>query len=146
MVGFYRGMILARLGAEVGTYLRANPIGYAAFRASYSLTGTDLPEDIIPLSFITNDKAPLISKGSAPYMPDLAAEVKDEDQSDKFLLDRGKYYLANGSSMVWLVYTEARAVEILTQDERFVLGVDHVISGGDVLPGFALPVRELFSK
>lgn len=146
MVGVYRGMILARLGAEVGIYLKANPIGYAMFRASYSLTGTDLPEDIIPLSFITKDKAPLVSKGSAPYMPDLAAEVQDEDQSDKNMLDRGKYYIANGSRMVWLVYTEKQLVEILTPDDRFLLGIDGTISGGDVLPGFTFPVRDLFSK
>lgn len=146
MVGFYRGMILARLGAEVVIYLKANPIGYGLIRASYSVTGTDLPEDIIPLSFITNDKAPLITKGSAPYMPDLAAEVQDEDQNDKFMLDRGKYYLANGSRMVWLVYPEKQIVEVLTPDNQTLLNSEGIISGGDVLPGFSLPVRDLFSK
>jgi Uma2 family endonuclease len=146
MVGFYRGIILGRLGAEVVNYLKANPIGYAMFRASYSLNGTDLPEDIIPLSFVTKDKVPLVSKGAAPYMPDLAAEVQDEDQNDKFMLDRGKYYLANGSRTVWLVYTEKQIVEILTPDARFLLSIEGIISGGDVLPGFSLPVRDLFSK
>mgnify|MGYP003387788438 FL=1 len=143
---FYRGYILAKLGTAVGTYLRENPIGCAMIRASYSLNGTDLPEDIIPLSFITKDKVPLVSHGAAPYMPDLAAEVQDEDQSDKYMADKAAYYLANGSSMVWLVYPKNQLVEVLTPGARFLLSAEDTLEGGDVLPGFSLAVRDLFAQ
>lgn len=145
MGSFYRGYVLAKLCASVMEYLRENPIGYSLLRASYCLAGTDLPEDIIPLSFITKDKAPLSEKGAVPYIPDLAVEVQDEDQNDKYMADKAAYYLANGSWMVWLVYPQQRIVEVITKDERNLLTVEGNVTGGDVLPGFSFPIRELFA-
>lgn len=79
-------------------------------------------------------------------MPDLAVEVQSDGQSDRFMANKAAYYLANGSRMVWLVYPETQIVEVLTPDNRTLLNSEGIISGGDVLPGFSLPVRELFSK
>lgn len=46
--------------------------------------------------------------------------------------------------MVWLIYPEKRLVEVLTARE--LLGESETISGGDVLPDFALPVSEVFRR
>jgi Uma2 family endonuclease len=58
--------------------------------------------------------------------------------------DKAAYYLANGSQMVWLIYPNRRLVEVLTADERYLLTVDGTISGGELLPGFSIAVRDLF--
>lgn len=140
------GILVLILGNAIFTYLRQNPIGHVTVEGRYRVPGYTTHDVIPDLSFNSNEKGEPVSKGAAPYMPDLAVEVQSDGQSDRFMANKAAYYLANGSRMVWLVYPEARVVEVLTQDERFVLGVDHVISGGDVLPGFTLPVRDLFSK
>jgi hypothetical protein len=47
---------------------------------------------------------------------------------------------------VWLVYTERRLVIVLTPDTEDILGENDTLDGADVLPGFTLPVRDIFPK
>jgi Uma2 family endonuclease len=146
MPTFLHGLIVALLTSALINYLRQNPIGHASVEARYRASA-DATHDVIPdLSFIVNEKGEPVSKGAAPYIPDLAVEVQSDGQSDKFMANKAAYYLANGSRMVWLVYPGTQIVEVLTPDERHLLGIDGIISGGDVLPDFRFPVRDLFSK
>lgn len=140
------GIITAILTAALINYLRENPIGRAVVEGRYR-TPEERIHDVIPdLSFIGNEKGEVVSKGAAPYMPDLAVEVQSDGQSDKFMADKAAYYLANGSRMVWLVYPQQRIVEVITTDARHLLTVEGNITGGDVLPGFSFPIRDLFSE
>lgn len=125
-------------------YLREHPIGYSLIEARYRLpTSTD--DDLIPdLSFRVKERGPLVTSGPAPYMPDLAVEAQSDGQSDKFMLDKAKVYLDNGTRMVWLIYSTKQLVEVLTPTERHLLTINDTLKGGDVLPGFELPVREIF--
>lgn len=142
---FLHGFIIAILTTALMNYLRDNPVGRAAVEARYRVSH-DERNDLIPdLSYVGIDK-PIISKGAAPFMPDLAVEVQSPDQSDKFMLDKATYYLANGTRMVWLVYPEKRLVEVLTADERHLLTEENALDGGGVLPGFSLPVRDVFAQ
>lgn len=136
--------IVQMLSGFLFIFLREHPIGYALVEARYSLPDDDHNDRIPDLSFIRHDKGPLIETGPAPYMPDLAIEVQSPGQSDRFMADKAAYYLAHGSRMVWLVYPDRRLVEVLTPDDRHLLTTDSVISGGMVLPGFSLPVRDIF--
>ena len=52
--------------------------------------------------------------------------------------------------IVWLVYPERRQVEVCALDAdgeitSEIVGADGELSGGDVLPGFTLPLSRLFS-
>lgn len=77
-------------------------------------------------------------------MPELAIEVQSPEQSDKFMKDKGEYYVARGSKLVWLVYPQQQIVEVLTPTERHLLTVNDTLNGGDVLPGFSLAIRDIF--
>lgn len=55
-------------------------------------------------------------------------------------------YLAAGTQLVWVVEPKRGCVtEYAPGHEPRLLDGDAVLSGGDVLPGFELPLRELFS-
>jgi hypothetical protein len=57
------------------------------------------------------------------------------------------YYLANGARMVWLVYPEQRLVEVYHADADIqILTENDAIEGGALLPGFILPVVEVFAE
>lgn len=140
------GIIVLILGGALLGYLRENPIGYATVEGRYRAPGDNMHDVIPDLSFINIEKGAPVSKGAAPYMPDLAVEVQSDGQSDKFMTDKAAYYLANGSRMVWLVYPQQRIVEIITSDSRHLLTTAENISGGDVLPGFSFPIRDLFAE
>ena len=56
-------------------------------------------------------------------------------------------YFAAGVQLVWLVDPEARTVEVFTAPEQSaVLHAEQTLEGGAVLPGFALPLQELFAE
>ncbi len=135
--------IIQMLSGFLFVFLRQNPLGYALIEARYRLPGQD--NDIIPdLSFVPKTRGPLVSSGPAPYMPDLAVEAQSEGQSDKFMLDEAQLYLANGTRMVWIIDSTRQIVEVLTATDRRLLTANDLLTGGDVLPGFSVPVRELF--
>jgi Uma2 family endonuclease len=47
--------------------------------------------------------------------------------------------------MVWLIFPEEKRVEVYEPDQDVLeLDIDRILDGGDVLPGFALPMREIF--
>lgn len=136
--------IIAMLAHFIIRYLGEHPIGYALIEARYRAPD-DAENDLIPdLSFVRHGRGPLVSSGAAPYMPDLAVEAQSEGQSDKFMADKAGLYLSRGSRMVWLIYPTRRIVEVLTAGERHLLTVEDMLDGGDVLPSFRIPVRDLF--
>lgn len=60
------------------------------------------------------------------------------------------YFLNGGSRLVWLVYPARREVEVCTLAAggglhiQTLSGEGAVLDGGDVIPGFSLPLRDLF--
>lgn len=136
--------IVALLTSALFTYLQRNLLGWALVEARYQLP-EDTANALVPdLSFVRSAGRTLTEAGPAPYMPDLAVEVQSPGQSDKLMTDKAQYYLHNGSSMVWLVYPLKRLVEVITANERYLLTGDDLLSGGDLLPGFEITVRDLF--
>ena len=87
---------------------------------------------------------PLTKKGSVSELPDSAIEVKSPDDSLKDMRAKARYYLANGTKLVWLVEPQRRFVEVYTLDDEQVLVEGDTLDGGSVLPGFQMPVSAIF--
>ncbi len=141
-----QSVIKGQIGGEIGVYLREHPLGWAAFSVDYSLPSDTLNVRMPDISFILSEGRKILREGFVPYMPEIAIEVQLPDQSDKFMKDKGEYYLANGSKMVWIVYPRLQMVEVLTPTERYLLSITDTLTGGDVLPGFNLQISEIFPK
>jgi Uma2 family endonuclease len=141
-----QGVIKAQLGGELGIYLRENPVGWAGFSVDYSLPTDPLNVRSPDISFILKEGRTLLREGFVPYMPEIAVEVQLPEQSDTFMKEKGDYYLAHGTKIVWIVYPRQQLVEVLTPTERHLLTINDTLTGGDVLPGFSVPIREIFPK
>ncbi len=60
--------------------------------------------------------------------------------------EKAAYYLANGARQVWLVYPAQRMVEVYSPEADVeILMVGDQLTGGDILPGFAMSVVEVFA-
>ncbi|HEY0780790.1 MAG TPA: Uma2 family endonuclease [Gemmatirosa sp.] len=84
-------------------------------------------------------------KGCVRLAPDLAVEVLSP--SDTYGVMRLKLadYREAGVRLVWLVDVGDRTAEVHTPDGAMrVVADDGILDGGDVLPGFSLPLRDLF--
>jgi hypothetical protein len=57
---------------------------------------------------------------------------------------KAKDWLQAGCSLVWVVDPELCTVTVYCGGEIVVLTIADTLTGGDVLPGFAVPVDDLF--
>jgi Uma2 family endonuclease len=87
-----------------------------------------------------------IPTGWAPFAPDIAAEVIAPGDPADELEVKVEEYLAASVRLVWVVYTEARVIQVHRLDGTEArLRAGDTLHGEDILPGFACPVAELFS-
>jgi Uma2 family endonuclease len=79
--------------------------------------------------------------------PDLAVEIISEGNTAAEMDRKLREYFSAGARLVWLVYPEEPVVRVYTNDNEFTLvGEDGTLDGGELLPGFRLPVREWLQR
>jgi Uma2 family endonuclease len=79
--------------------------------------------------------------------PDLAIEIMSPDQDMARMSDKLQFYLLNGVRLVWVIDPEAGTIAELTPGrEGRTLSAGDTLDGGDVLPGFSIPVAEIFAQ
>jgi Uma2 family endonuclease len=78
--------------------------------------------------------------------PDLAIEVLSKGNTKREMGRRRREYFFAGTRLVWQIDKDQRTVEVLTApDQSVVLTDEKTLDGGDVLPGFSLPVKQIFA-
>ncbi|MGH7129006.1 MAG: Uma2 family endonuclease, partial [Planctomycetaceae bacterium] len=103
------------------------------------------------LSFISWDRWPGVEEFRAEAAPqvvvDLAVEVISKSNTRREMEGKLREYFAAGVRLVWYVDPVPKQVRVFNSpDEWTVLTENDILSGGDVLPGFELPLRELFRE
>ena len=79
-------------------------------------------------------------------VPELAIEViSPAERRGKIRLKVAKYF-ARGTRLVWLVYPAKRQVDIYAAPEQMITVIGGELDGGEVLPGFRLPLDEIFAE
>jgi Uma2 family endonuclease len=81
-----------------------------------------------------------------PVAPDIAVEVLSPTDRAGATARKVALYLASGVPLVWQVNPAARTITVYAPDrEPRTLTENDTLDGGEVLPGFALPLAELFA-
>jgi len=102
-------------------------------------------------AFTSIERAPVREfKKWVPLMPDIAVEVQSPSNTLAELRRKAAIYLEHGTQLVWIVIPDRKGVEVCRLDdnggiEREFIGEDGSLSGEDVLPGFELPLAQLFA-
>ena len=100
-----------------------------AFYAWAKLPGRVIPDEPIP-----------------DVHPDLAVEVLSKSNTRGEMFAKRKDYFFAGVKLVWEIDRRARTVAVYTSPENpVILAPGETLTGGDVLPGFTLPVADLFT-
>jgi Uma2 family endonuclease len=82
----------------------------------------------------------------AQLAPALAVEILSPGNTKKEIARKIREYFLSGVRLVWVIDPKARTVRVYAApDESEVLTEGQTLGGGDVLPGFALPLRNLFA-
>lgn len=99
--------------------------------------------------FISYDRLPggkLPKDPIASLSPELAVEVISKSNTKKEMQRKVEEYFATNVLLVWLVYPTTQMVEVYTSPtEKRKVRRDQTLDGGDVLPGFELPLKKLFA-
>jgi Uma2 family endonuclease len=79
--------------------------------------------------------------------PDLAVEILSKGNTEAEMRRKLQDYFAAGVRLVWYIDPRTRTAAAYTSPEQGTMFDENgVLTGGDVLPGFELPLRELFAE
>jgi Uma2 family endonuclease len=117
-----------------GTYImRRNPQTIVVPDVAF-VRWARLPDSIVPDGYI-------------PVPPDLAIEVVSPSDEPGDILKKQALYRRAGVPLVWWVYPGSRTVVVFRDGRKVAeLGEGDELDGEQILPGFRLPVAEIFSE
>src|SRR5262249_3167397 len=148
-MGFAESRLALLLGSFLTAFVHQHNLGIA--------TGADGTFRLTPglvripdLAFFSWDRLPdrRVPRTPIPDLaPDLAVEVLSPSNTKKEMERKLGEYFGAGVRLVWYVDPQARTVCVFTSpgDSR-LLDANATLDGGDVLPGFQLPIGELFRE
>ncbi|MBV8076897.1 MAG: Uma2 family endonuclease, partial [Planctomycetaceae bacterium] len=80
-------------------------------------------------------------------VPDLVVEVVSEGNTVAETDRKRREYFRAGVRLVWMIEPKDRTAAVFTSPEQSArLDEAQTLDGGAVLPGFALPLRDLFAE
>ena len=146
------GDACTRLTAQLFIFVEEHQLGRVTVEVGYHPPGdrrTLLLPDIAFISRARSSQPPLATY--VPYMPDLAIEIISPSQSLAQVRRKAEVYLRHGTTLVWLLDPLARSAEVWRRGGDGTLRSESIasegaLSGGDILPGFRLPLRLIFSQ
>ena len=146
--GGEHGDIAVALGAEVRSFVRPRRLG----RVGGSDTGIRLERDPDTVRepdvyYISADKLPLNVRIAGYYevVPDMVAEVLSPNDSRAEFDAKIRMWLDFGVRLALAVYPASRTIAVhQIGGPAVTLGYDDTLDGGDVIPGFSCPVRDIF--
>ena len=146
--GARHGQIGMMLGIFLGQYVLKHNLG----RIYTSDTGYYLARDpdtvrAPDVSFVSCERIPLEGppEGFWPFAPDLAVGIVSSSDTAEEDMTRVSDYLWAGTRLVWVVQPATKTVtEYRSFSQVRVLTEEDTLEGGEVLPGFACPVAEIF--
>jgi Uma2 family endonuclease len=148
-MGFRESALAGLLIEVIRQYLRQHRLGTVAGESGMMrlVTGRVRIPDV---SFVSWDKLPgrrLPEEPIPDLSPDLAVEVLSESNTAEEMAIKRREYFASGTRLVWQIDPATRTAEVFTgPDQSVTLDQSQSLDGGDVLPGFALSLRELFAE
>jgi Uma2 family endonuclease len=134
-------------------------LGEAFFEMTYILPDTytsnwvtdSLTPDVmfIKATRLTEYRQNTPNWGSMPYaiIPDLVVEVISPNDRYEVVSAKIDRYQTDGVALIWIVNPKTRTIKIYTPDRTqiAVLSAEDTLTGGDILPDFALPVADMFN-
>lgn len=143
---YLHNRILRRLLVHLDNFLEATNLGEALISENvYALSPTTRRSP--DLAVILGDRYEELKGATViPIIPEIVAEVLSPSETPHMIHRKLKQYFEAGVKEVWLIDTTDKEVEIWTGPSL----PTHALTGNAVLespllPGFALPLEELFA-
>lgn len=149
VTGSYESAVAVALGFFLKDYLRRRRLGVVLGEAGMLrvFVGQVRAPDVSFISFKRLKARRLPRQPILPLGPDLAVEVLSKGNTRAEMARKLREYFAAGARLVWFIDPRSRTAKSYTApDESQTIAETGSLSGGEVLPGFSLRLRDLFSE
>jgi Uma2 family endonuclease len=141
-------ILAVRFARYLGAYVDDNDLGYVAGADG----GFQLNEETLlmpDVAFIRKERVATLEGVEFDSAPDLAIEVISPSESPRAVTDKTRKYLDAGTLMVWNAFPDSKTVDAWRSADDGEMRVKtytvgDTLDGGDVLPGFQLPLKNIF--
>lgn len=137
--------IAGRIAAFLGSYILKHKLGQP-YTAEGGFLIAKNPDTVFApdYGFVRADRVVNIDK-FFPGPPDLAVEVISPSDTFNEVDEKVREYLSAGTRMVMVINPRNQTATVHTPTSTTRLNINDTLSGGDVVPGWSLPLAELFS-
>ncbi len=142
--GYQHNVLVALLIALLMPFARGRGF-LAASSAGFRMAAGNVRSPDV--SFTRKERVPggKPSKGFEDLAPDLCIEIISPSEERADMERKVREYFASGAEQVWHLFPDARQVIVYrAPDDSATLEANDAITGGDLLPGFACRVADLF--
>ena len=146
--GGEHGEIAMAFGSELRAFVRPRQLGRVF--GSYSGVWLENDPDLVrepDVAFISAEKLPLGTRSPGYYRvpPELVVEIAPPSDTAREVYDKARMWISHSVTLVWVVFPDTRTIDVHTLGSPvYTLTEDDVLDGGAALPGFTLPVGEVF--
>jgi Uma2 family endonuclease len=146
--GFDHGCIVSDIAAVLREFVRSRKLGAVAVEAGFCIARDPDTVRSPDVAFVRAERVPA---GGVPAFfqgaPDLAVEVISPSDRLSDILAKTQEWLQAGSAAVWVVDPKTRTVTVYgKQPQTLFLSTNDALACDELLPGFRLPVSEIFAR
>ena len=137
------GEISSNVHLSLGLHVRENQLG----RLYIAETTFDLGDRLVKpdVAFVSTERLPENRRKGSPIPPDLAVEIVSPTDKHYDVTEKAFAYLKAGTRLVWVIEPVAKTVMVYRSETDFtLLTSEDILTGEDVVKGFACPVAQLF--
>jgi Uma2 family endonuclease len=147
--GDEHGRVTMELAAPLHAHVKRNQLG----RVYAAETGFKLESDpdtvrAPDIAFVRAERIQARGRveGYGEGAPDLAVEVLSPGNTKREMAEKVEDYFAAGARLVWIVSLKLKTVTVYRSLTDIVtLTEKDTLDGGEVVPGFQIPVTEIFA-
>ncbi|MFT3879501.1 MAG: Uma2 family endonuclease [Gemmatales bacterium] len=147
----YSNQLATDLVIALANYAREKNLGTALSEALVSIpVKHDADNQRRPdVAYLSKERWPLSRRAPDtdpwPAVPNLAVEVLSPNDRIQEVTDKIHEYFEAGVELVWVVNPRRETVSVYTSAQQVtILGKSDTLTAGEVIPGFALPLGQLF--
>ena len=147
-VGGEHGQIVIKLGFLMGSVVIPQRMG-RIFGSDAGVLLERAPDTVREpdVAFISAARLPLTERVTGYYeiVPDIVVEIASPSDSRREVDDKARMWRDYGVPLVWAAYPDTRTIDVHRADGSVItLYEDDILDGGEILPGFAIPVSDIF--
>lgn len=146
--GGEHGEVAGDIFALIHAHVRKHRLGrVTAAETGYILSIDPYTVRAPDVGFVSRERTTeRLPKGYIPFAPDLAVEVVSPGDTAGEIHEKVLEFLRAGTRLVWVLYPESKTIVVHASEGAHTLTEEDTLEGSDVLPGFTVPVREVFPE